>query len=506
MTSTNYTIDNVNPLIQYAPASSWTEGSKTGDPLASSYSNGGTFTLCTTQGSSATFTFNGTQVYVFGAKRENHSPYTVTLDGTATPFDGFSSVPIFSTLFVSNVLPQGLHTVTITNELTDTTKPFLDIDFITWTSTVADTGEIITLEDTTSQFVYQPATSWDTDLGASLLNGFSSNNGHRTLTTGASSIITFAGDFITVFGAVGPNLARYTVKVDGRTGATFNATKEAYTPQVALYHADGLGAGQHTIELISQPAVAGQVFAIDYAQVAATASTASTTSATPGGASGTAGSTTIKKASNIGPAIGGAVAGIAGLALIVFLVFFCLRRRKRRRENDEVLGDKYTAAPGPPPAAYTMNSFNTGTTGPAPSHFSTYSTPHSEVQLVPVRYRDADSQSGQPPPLPNQWSGLQSPDRPRTFYTVNDHVSAASTSDAASSSGRASTIMSSGAAGLGARGQSLSRKGASLQMPPTANTPLPVDAVRMQVPGREQDFGPLPPDYEQATEAYSSRS
>jgi hypothetical protein len=36
------------------------------------YSNGGTFTLCNTLGGSATFTFNGTQVYVYGAKRDNH--------------------------------------------------------------------------------------------------------------------------------------------------------------------------------------------------------------------------------------------------------------------------------------------------------------------------------------------------------------------------------------------------------------------------------------------------
>jgi hypothetical protein len=36
MTATNFTIDNINPLIQYSPAAAWIEGSASNDPLASS--------------------------------------------------------------------------------------------------------------------------------------------------------------------------------------------------------------------------------------------------------------------------------------------------------------------------------------------------------------------------------------------------------------------------------------------------------------------------------------
>lgn len=97
------------------------------------------------------------------------------------------------------------------------------------------------------------------------------------------------GDFIAVFGPIGPTISRYTVSVDGVNSGTFNATKESYTPQVALYQASGLGAGQHTIELISQPAVAGQFFAVDYAQVAPQTSSASTAKSGPSSSS-TAGS------------------------------------------------------------------------------------------------------------------------------------------------------------------------------------------------------------------------
>ncbi|KAJ7145792.1 hypothetical protein C8R44DRAFT_689877 [Mycena epipterygia] len=514
MTSTNFTIDNINPLIQYTPAAAWSEGNKATDPLALSYSNNGTFTLCTTQGSSASYIFNGTQVYVFGAKRENHGPYSVNLDGISTPFNGFSADAIFGTLFVSDVLKQGLHTVTVTNELNDTTKPFLDIDFITWTTTVPDRGVTATVEDTAANFAYQPSTSWNTDLASSLLTGFSGNNGHVTLTAGASVLITFAGEYITVFGPVGPSISRYTVKVDGEISGTFNGTKEAYTPQVALYHADGLSAGQHTIELISQPAVNGQVFAVDFVQIDP-ASASSTSTATSGGSSSTTSSTTGAK-SSLGAVVGGVVAGVLVL-LVLLLILLFLRRRKRRREQEPMqisLEDKY-----PPPLRPTTNFTTTSFTG-APSQMSPYPTPGSEmhgselhgsemhgseIHLMPAPYRDAVPAA----PLTNPWGGSQSqPDvgQRRTFYTVNnDAATSESGSNATSSLRRSSTLFSAGAAGLGAGGYT-SRKGAPLPMPPTANVPLPPGAERMHVPGREQDFGPLPPAYEQAVEPYEGYS
>ncbi|KAJ7157847.1 hypothetical protein C8R43DRAFT_1105698 [Mycena crocata] len=512
MASTNFTIDNVNPLIQYSPPGAWTEGSAAADSLASSYSNNGTFTLCTAQGSSATFTFNGTQVFIFGAKRFNHGPYSVTLDGTPTLFDGFSQDPIFGPLFVSDVLKQALHTVTLTNEVTNPNNPFLDLDFITWTTATTDNGQTKTVEDTADGFTYQPSTSWSTDLSTLLLSGFSGNNGHVTSTAGASVTISFSGDIITVFGPVGPKIASYTVKTDGSTGITFNGTKQAYNPQVALYAASGLGAGQHTVEIISQPAVAGQLLAIDYVQV----SPSSAAVTTSGDSSSPTGSGE-KKQSSIGPAVGGAVAGIAILAILAFLIFFFLRRRRRREQdpnNNIVLEDKYPAAPGP--ANYTTTSL---VSGPGTNGYSgslaaagyndrprAYSTHSSETHLMTSPFRDG------PPPVPpirnNNWNGSEV-DYRRTFYTVNNDPSSGASSSDANSTHRASTVLSSGAAGLGAGGHSLahsntyaSRKGQPLPMPPTANAPLPPGAERMYVPGREQDFGPLPPDYDQATEPY----
>ncbi|KAJ7041158.1 hypothetical protein C8F04DRAFT_1391271 [Mycena alexandri] len=549
MTSTNFTIDNINPLIQYTPAAAWTEGSAAADPLASSYSNG-TFTLCTTQGSSATFAFTGTQVFVFGAKRSNHGPYSVTLDGTSTLFDGFSANPagVFSTLFASDVLPQGQHTVTVTNQLNNTALPFLDIDFITWTTTGADNGQSKPVEDTDPSFSYQPASSWTTDLGTSLLTGFSGNNGHVTLTAGASSTIAFSGDFITVMGPVGPTISRYTVQMDGKTVGTFNGTKAAYHPQVALYHADGLGAGPHSVTLMSQPAVAGQVFAIDFVQVSPTSTASVSGSGSAAGSKATqTGSVSggTKSSSSVGPAVGAAIAGVLVVAILIFLWFF-LRKRRRLRQPDNqpvLLEPKYPAASGP--TGYnTMGNLTTNvppsqmgapTAYTAPSVYSTpsqYGTQNLQTQPVqpyydgsqrgpPSQYHDSARGPPSPPlsdlsgdpyggmasppasnaPHPNPWGSSShsgANNARRTFYTVNDDHS-----ETMSSLDRSSKVHSSGAAGLGAAGNTLRNgKGAPLALPPTANAPVPAGASRMQVVGREQDFGPLPPDYAQATEPY----
>ncbi|KAJ7207030.1 hypothetical protein GGX14DRAFT_522019 [Mycena pura] len=362
MTSTNFTVDNISPLIQYTPAGAWREGSKT-DPLYSSYSNGGTFTLCTTNGASATFTFNGTRVYVFGARRDNHGPYSVNIDGTVAALDGFSDSAIFGPLFVSDVLTQGQHTVTVTNEFNDTTKPYLDIDFITWTTTIGSSnGETNTIEDISDKFSYQPSSLWGTDL-SSTLSGFSNDNGQYVLSISCYSCC-LDGDVVTVFGPVGPTISQYIVQLDGKTSETFNATKANYVPQVSLFHADGLGSGQHTISLTSQPAVAGQEFAIDFAQVAGDSS----------------GSLSQSSVAPVALAIGCTIGGIAVLTVIIVLVLFLWRRRRRweREARPAAFQDKYptatndtkTTLPGLNPTASSSQSHLLPASYP-------YTTPHS---------------------------------------------------------------------------------------------------------------------------------
>ncbi|KAJ7124571.1 hypothetical protein C8R43DRAFT_1135529 [Mycena crocata] len=80
MPVTNYTIDDGEPIIQYAPSDAWGDMIDT-DPSMTQYSNNGTFMVCNTKDCSATFTFNGTHVWIYGSKRKDHAYYSVALTG-----------------------------------------------------------------------------------------------------------------------------------------------------------------------------------------------------------------------------------------------------------------------------------------------------------------------------------------------------------------------------------------------------------------------------------------
>ena len=96
------------------------------------YDNNGTFTLTTVYGATATLTFNGTGVWIYGAKRGNHGPYNTTLDGSVSTDDGFFDGDLFQQVLFSAMELDGTtpHTVSITNSPTDTEGPYLDIDSV----------------------------------------------------------------------------------------------------------------------------------------------------------------------------------------------------------------------------------------------------------------------------------------------------------------------------------------------------------------------------------------
>ncbi|KAK7042135.1 hypothetical protein R3P38DRAFT_3178720 [Favolaschia claudopus] len=341
MPTTNYTIEDISPLIQYSPAGAWSAGDKAQDPQASKYSDG-TFTLSTAKGSSASLTFTGNHVWIFGAKRGNHGLYSVTIDKTTTQHDGFSGTDVFADLFDSGSLSQGSHTIVITNQQNDTKKPFLDVDYITWsTDSPTDPKKSVQLDDKASQFSYQPANAWKSDLPSDM-SGFQGNSGHVTQSKDASAKLSFSGDTVALFGPVGPKLGPYAIKIDGKSVGTFNANNQNYAAQVALYHGDGLGSGDHTLEFINQPTSSTQFLAVDFAQVAAlpsssSASSLSSTSSTSASASASASSSSSAGHEPMsGVKLGGFIAaGIAAVCLaltIVGLIYRQINRRKMRRK------------------------------------------------------------------------------------------------------------------------------------------------------------------------------
>jgi hypothetical protein len=82
-------------------------------------------------GGTASLTFNGTGIEIFGSKRNNHGGYVVQVDGTTSPvLSGQANDPgqFKVSLFSQTNLEDKEHRVVITNQ--GTNSQFLDIDFV----------------------------------------------------------------------------------------------------------------------------------------------------------------------------------------------------------------------------------------------------------------------------------------------------------------------------------------------------------------------------------------
>ncbi|KAI6033401.1 hypothetical protein EDC04DRAFT_2571707 [Pisolithus marmoratus] len=261
-------IDDKSPLIFYD--STWVPGNSAGDPYEDQYYLG-TFTINNVTNGTASFSFNGTGVWIYGAKRNNHNTYTVQLDGaTYGPYNGYYPTQEFlQVLFNRSGLTQGMHSLTLTN--TGTNGTYADIDLIVWQSEVGGgTQELVTetVQDTDPRFQYQDAV-WSSPPDAIF---YSNGTGHYTEAYPASVTLTFTvSEMVTLFGATSTSSGPYTVQLDGGNVSTYNGT--AFLPfyGVTLFHADNLGTGQHSLTIRNDPATAGQQLCIDYALVSSLA-------------------------------------------------------------------------------------------------------------------------------------------------------------------------------------------------------------------------------------------
>jgi hypothetical protein len=466
----NTTVEDFSPIITYS--SGWSAGSSS-DNLADLYSDS-SFTLTSSNGNTATFSFNGTGFTIFGAKRSNHGFYQITVDGDAFPAeDGASPSPgeFQVPLFTSPPLNQSLHVVTLTNQ----GNTFVDIDFITFQSSVGNENEgliVNTVQDTDSAFAYMPANSWG--LNPPNLGTYSGSSGHGTATPGAFMTYTFEGDGVTLYGPVGPAGSAFSVSLDGGPPATYTANKQFYQSKVPLYIASNVGPGQHVVKVSYEPTQPGQIFAIDYADVYTSPSleqlTSNNTSAT--------GTTT----SLSGGAIAGIVIALLFILAVVGGLLFFLRRRKGRKNNRSSL-----EAPIIQPSMSNRDIVG------APGTYPTVSA-QASVRSYPSSANGSYYPSAAPNIVVN------------TSYVPG----AASDSEYSPTMGVRRSHSSATSSTQQSNPQPFP-KGTPLPLPPTASHSLAhvptaqLRANRRVVPGRAQDFGPAPtapPDYSQATEPF----
>ncbi|KAH8831299.1 hypothetical protein DL96DRAFT_819220 [Flagelloscypha sp. PMI_526] len=512
-TTTEFIIEDVSPLIAYDDK--WSAGNKVSDPLANRYQTNSTFTLSTASGAAATFIFNGTSVSILGAKRSNHGPFSVKLDGKVTSSDGFGDNLFQTPLFQQNNLSEtSVHTLVITNLRSDDAKPFLDIDFIKWSTTTQGDGSQLILEDTA--FTYSPDAAWSSSISG--LPGYSGNTGHFTTSRSAKATLSFKGDAVQLIGSVGPDHGAMTVELNGNK-QSLNLQKTNYQAQTVLFHQSGLGAGNHTLVITPSLTGGNGLIAIDQAKI--------------WNYNGPDASSGLATGAIIGIAVG-AVVVVAILCVVGFLFW----RKKKRRGKDEmnVPVSAMTIDTFAPPPQTAQTAGYSVYSRPAPSEYSSHSMPSQSYQFNTVP-PEAQSQYGTYLPNPHSDSGSSSArlayDQASTYGGQSQYSGGASTyggygrqssRGGASSRGHAPhSSMSSSSAGP--ISPDTSQNYMAMPMPTSSyasqgqvtyppekgrggqvvgqSTSRPSD--RMQVAGREQDGGPapahlLPPAYEQATE------
>ncbi|KAG8729331.1 hypothetical protein FRC10_004062, partial [Ceratobasidium sp. 414] len=492
----NITIDDISPLITYK--GQWLDSYKlAADPFTNRYW-GDSFHSSQTDGSQASITFNGTAIYIFGAKRGNHGHYIVTIDnGQAQRFDGYApqqpdgtdgvyQVPIFAQAGLQN----GLHTVVLTNDGgADSGRPFVDIDFITWTSN-DEAHSNNTIDD--GAFTYTtPSTQWITSTG--YVGDYYNKTEHAINVGGATASLKFEGTGFYLYGGTLDNHGMFSVQVDDHNPVALNGSSKGYHPRVPLYYADGLGEGTHKLTVTNTQD--GFWLDIDYIDIIQTGPGASASN--PGGQAKT-------------PIIAGTICGVViGLAWLIAAVWWFMRRKKRRSESADLLNHE-SKPYHVPPAGYGPASG-----GPGWNDTSTMGRdqPWPNDPAFTGAYTQSNSQSGS---------------YPMSAYppsSVGGSQGAGSSSGAGSAYGGAA-----GPARPSAQHQPLSSLTQASEsdvhvnqmVPPPNHKGRPVVArstggrggltedelreTRMRVPERPQDWGPvsdttdqemLPPDYNQ---------
>ncbi|CAE6436439.1 unnamed protein product [Rhizoctonia solani] len=501
----NVTIDDISPLITYQ--GQWHDSYKsTADPYTNRYL-GQTFHASQTDGSQATFKFNGTAVWIFGAKRGNHGHYIVTIDnGDAQRLDGYAPTQLDGVdglyqvpIFAKTGLTDGLHTVVLTNDAgSDTNKPYVDIDFITWTSN-DDVGEAknITIDDSSWNYT-TPSTAWGTS--STYVVDYFNQTEHLTNVGGATASVQFQGNAVYLYGGTLDDHGTFNVQIDNHDPVGLNGSTNGYHPRVLLYYADGLGSGNHKLTVTNTQD--GKFLDVDYIQTLQSASADEASQSNPGGKAKT-------------PIIAGTIcAVVVGLAWLIAAVWWLMKRR-RRHDGVDLLNAEAKAY-DPPPAGYGPSSSGPGWDGQSSAPTN---QPWSNDPAYTGSFQQAPSQSTYPmsmyPPSSVSGSGPGSSTGASSAYggairpgMTHQPLSALTQEDETDP-------------GVHEMVPPPNPKGQPPLVGQTGNrgdmTEDELRSARMQVPERAQDWGPLsdtsadggtgilPPDYHQATEPFPNR-
>lgn len=188
---------------------------------------------------------------------------SVTASGTSED-DQFQSL-----LFGAGNLTYGPHVMTITNNgFKNHTDGYLDIDFITWESSLPDKSVSHTFTSTDQAFEYLPGPnwwSWGTD------NKSYDGTLYYTQSSQAAFRFNFTGQSVGLYGYLDSNHGNYSCTVDGvkRTGkGDYSGYHPSKVYQQLICYADGLNEENHSLVVDNLPVSTNDGwFSIDYAEV-----------------------------------------------------------------------------------------------------------------------------------------------------------------------------------------------------------------------------------------------
>ncbi|KAF8318029.1 hypothetical protein DL93DRAFT_2055029, partial [Clavulina sp. PMI_390] len=239
-----------------------------GDPEFAQY-NGSTAMKSLGAGKPAAgLSFNGTGIWVVGARRSNHGLYTASVDGNSLTANGYANPDEQQQLlFGVSDLPQKAHTFTVVNKgNSDGSNAYFDIDYITLEAEVLNNTTTVVFDDTAPEFSFLPnRTSWSAQE-----DGSTSFNASLTSTTvsGAQARLNFTGEYVAVYGTLGLSHGKFTCAVDGGTTNLYVGTYSTTLTQQMLCLAGPLGTGSHSIVLSNAPVSnTSAALSIDFAKV-----------------------------------------------------------------------------------------------------------------------------------------------------------------------------------------------------------------------------------------------
>lgn len=510
----NVTVKDVSPLISYSDG--WNDGSGP-DPLAQNYT-GGRFHDTSVQGATATLSFYGTACYFFGAERGNHGRYTVQVDDNQPQtFSGLQPDPgLFQqSLFSQEDLPLGNHTLLITNA--DANK-FVDIDFLVFTTGdgKTDRGTNFTFDDTDTRITYSGNNDWSPQSSSISADLYHNGTFHETTKNQAQATISFEGNAAYIFGGTSKDNGAYSVVVDDGTAVKLNGTSNSQTNfQVLLYYTGTLSSGKHTVVLTNLQD--GLALDLDFV-------TTVTFADSPPAPAGSPPSQVKSKT----PIIAGVVSGVCiALLWIAALTWFYIHRKRRRSRG-------VNAYPGSGNEHGADSSII-----PLSDSAETRSDQHllatEALPMRPMRLKGNGGYSQRPVhevPNPNPASsgggtsvssasnygtstaaGSRSPEQP--FFSADARVPRRDQRTPAvprtvSYSGSGELPDSQDITPPAPVSNSSDDNAIRIPLPPSRQQELA--AIRMQVPDRPQDWGPineedlenliLPPNYQQATQPF----